>query len=59
MKIEIVEFSGRWFWVSKESQDASGKEFDTKEEAIIDATKRLKDIYVINKEPFKEKRNYE
>jgi len=58
MKVELIEFSGKWFWVSKESNEASGKEFDTKEEAIVDINKRIKEPYIINKEPPKEKKYY-
>jgi hypothetical protein len=59
MRVELIEFSGRWYWVSKDSNDAAGTEFNTKEEAIADINKKIKEPYIINKEPPKEKKYYD
>ena len=40
-QIEMYHTWGRYWWVSKNSQDAAGKEWDTEGEAIKDAYKRF------------------
>jgi len=50
MKIDIIEYLGDFWWVSKETNDACGKEYATKDEAIADAKKRFGEVFVMNQE---------
>jgi len=58
MKIEIMNWMGVYWWVSKETNDAAGKEFSTKEDAIADAKNRLGNIAIINQEVINDKRKF-
>ena len=58
MKIEVLETFGIYFWVSKESNDASGTEFNTRDDAIADAKKRLGNVIVVNQEATNDKRKF-
>ena len=56
MKIDIIEYLGAFWWVSKETNDACGKEYPTKDEAIADAKKRFGTVVVMNQEATHDKR---
>jgi len=58
MKIDIIEYLGAFWWVSKETNDAAGKEFSTREDAIADAKNKLGNITIINQEVINDKRKF-
>ena len=56
MKIDIIEYLGAFWWASKETNDACGREYPTKDEAIADAKKRFGTVIVMNQEVAHDKR---